>query len=240
MNQPMNYADAPDQRDFSELIPQGTLAWGVLKITPHNLQQGAWETPSKTSDGRYLRADIIIEGGRWDKRHVFTNLTTYNQNEMAVNIGRGQIKAILEVGRGASPENMNAYALASYADLDGLKVALKVSEEHSAGYNPKNDVAVFLSPIQTVKDWERLMAGDLEPSGIQAIKKPTGAAAAATPTTPARWGGGEQASPVPAPAPNPVPPVAPGEAPSPAAAPSWLNQTPPKTPGSTAGTPTQG
>ena len=229
----MNFANAPNQRDMSELIPQGTLSWGVLKITPHDLDQGAWETPSKPpKTSKYLKCDIILEGGRWDKRHVFTNINTKNDNLTAVEIGGGQIKAILECGRGANEVNPATYDMDSYSELDGLKVAIKVNEEHSEGYNSKNNVAVFLSPFQNVKDWERLLANDCEPKGVQAIRKPK--AAAAAPETAARWaqpqGGDATAGQTAAPAPtqqvaNPTAPVAPAGS-GVTAAPPWLSRGP--------------
>lgn len=168
----MDFSKADNQRDFSELIPQGTLAWGILTIKAHNPDTGEWETPSKSSSGRYLRANIVIKGGPWDKRHVFININTKNDNVVAVEIGHGQIKAVLESSRGASPTNAQAYAIDSYGDLNGAAVAIKISEEYSEGYNPKNGVAVFLSPLQTEADWTRLVAGDTEPKGIQAVRKP--------------------------------------------------------------------
>lgn len=184
----LNFANAPNQRDNSVLIPQGTLCWGILKIV-RDKTTGEIETnskPPKTS--KYLNCDITIEGGKHDRRHLFTNINTRNDNQVALDIAGGQLKAILEVNRGASDQNPDGYSVEGYHSLDGMKVAVKVGVESSAQYGDKNTVAVFLSPLQTVTDWKRLLAGDCDPdpNAIQA-KRGSGVPAAGAPAQTARW-----------------------------------------------------
>ena len=181
-----NYADAPAQRDYSDLIPHGTLAFAILKIAPFNLDQGLIETPSKSSEAKFLNAELTICSGRHDKRKIFTRIGVSGSDKY-VNMGRSAIRAILEVGRGANGQNnTQAYYISDatgrddYMQLDGLKVAIKVKEEKgSEGFPPKNDVSVWLSPVDDVtgKDFARLLAGDTEPK-----VKPTASAAAPTAT----------------------------------------------------------
>ena len=218
-----NYANAPAQRDFSDLIPHGTLAWAILKVDPFNLDQGLIETPSKTTDSRFLNVELTICSGRHDKRKLFTRIGT-GGSEKYINMGRSAIKAILEVGRGANAtNNPNAYVLQggdrpNYMELDGLKVAIKIKEEKAQGdFPPKNDVDVWLSPVDDVtsKDFARLLAGDTEPK-----VKVSGTGGG----SPAWGGGGTGTVPAPsapaAPAWQSTPPTA--AQPTQAAKPAWL------------------
>lgn len=177
MTQGYSFADAPGQNDFSDLLPHGLLSWAWLKIRPFNLDQGIIETPSQTSDARYLNCELTLEGGPGDRRKVFTRIGVAG-SEKYINMGRSAIRAILEVGRGASAQNPQGYVISAaggqpnWLELDGLKVAIKVRiEKGTAGYPDKNDVAVWLSPIAdsgTEKLFARLLAGDVMPAANQA------------------------------------------------------------------------
>lgn len=234
----MNFANAQAQRDYSELVPAGTLARCLLRIKPHDATNGVWETPSKSGNGAYLKCDLALIGGKHDKRHLFTNINVRNQNQTAVDIGHGQIKAILECTRGqAQPDGSvvmseAAYSMDSYGELDGVECAIKVSLEPAKGdYPEKNDIAVFLSPLQTGKDWTRFIAGDLDPdpNAIRPKAAPAapagGAAAAAAP----RWGAApaqQQAMPGAAPQPAPGAPAAPAQPQAPGVQGNMQPQTP--------------
>lgn len=175
----MDFSNAQNQRDFSEMIPEGTLCRGVFNIQAHNADAGVWETPTKAGTGKYLKVDITIVGGKYDKRHVFDNINTENPNPVASNIGHGAVKAILECSRGASLQNMQAYSLNSYGELNGAEIVFKVGMEPAKGaYSSKNVVAVYLSPLQTEKDWARFLAGDMDPDP-NAIRRQHAPAAAA-------------------------------------------------------------
>lgn len=194
-----DYSQAPTQNDFSEMIPNGTLAKGILRIRPYNRDQGIAETPSKSSDSRYLDCEVVVDGGDFHGRKIWTKIGV-GGSEKYVNMGRAAIRAILECGYSAGPQNPNGYILNSYFDLDkngeGVNIAFKVKEEpEKDGYPAKNDIAVFLSPIPesgTLKDWNRLMAGDTKPS---ANTKPVGQGSSGAPTATARpaWDTGTDA-----------------------------------------------
>lgn len=194
----MDYSKFDDQNDFSELIPQGTLAWAILRVRPFNADANIIVTPSKSTDGNgYLDMELTIKEGRWKGRKIWTRPGVAGSSGY-VEMGGKAIRAILECGRGASAENQMAYSIESYAELDGLTVGIKVKEEHQANYPSKNDVAVFLSPMQNKKDWTRLLAGDFEPdkSAVQAIRKPGAASGSEAAAPNARWanGGGAPAA----------------------------------------------
>jgi hypothetical protein len=177
----LNFADAPSQKDFTVLIPHGMLAFGVLSINYYNLDRGMVETPSKSSAAKYLDCEVTVEGGEFNRRKIFTRIGVEG-SEAYVNMGRSAIRAILEVGRGAGPNAMGAYAIEGYHELDGLKVAIKVKEDpEKNGYPAKNEIAVWLSPVDpaTSKDFERLLAGDTAPKNVRAPVASGGAPAQA-------------------------------------------------------------
>jgi len=153
----LDYSAAPPQSDWSEMIPNGTLARGLLFIRHYNADMGLVETPSKTDpkpgarQTKYLDCLIKILDGPYSGRQIFTKIGT-DGSEKYVDMGRSSIRAILEYGRGASPTNMIAYQLADYGELDnhgdGIQVGIKVKLEPAKGeYGEKNDVSVFLSPV---------------------------------------------------------------------------------------------
>ena len=218
-----NFQNAEPQNDFSELIPAGTLSWAVINLRPFNLTMGEIETPSKSSEARFLDIELVLEGGDYDRRKLWTRIGVAG-SEKYINMGRSAIKAILEVGRGAGPQNPTGYDIPEYAAgkvdwryLHGLKVAVKIKIDKGTAQYPddKNEIATWLSPIEdsgTAKDFQRLLDGDTKPKSHQ-----TGIPAAAA--GPA-WAGGVQGAPAHAtpPAAPPATPPAPAQAPGPAVA----------------------
>ena len=179
-----DYSTAPTEQmgDF-ELIPDGTLAWAILKIKPKGPvgQPGFapdpndWVTPSNSTEGNaYLDVALTICEGPYNKRKVFEMIGVAG-SEAYVNQGRAAIRAILEVGRGANiTSNPGGYRINHYGDLDGLKVAVKIKVEKGGvknaatgeRYNDKNRVAKWLTPNKESdghKDFERLLAGQTAP-----------------------------------------------------------------------------
>jgi hypothetical protein len=241
----MDYSQYGDQQDFSELIPHGALSWGILRIRAANLQAGVWETTSKnpkdpSSPSKYLDCEITLEGGKWDKRKVWTKIGVAGTPGY-IKMGGQQIRAILQTARGASDADPTLYYMDSHGELDGMKVGVKIKVEPPQGsYSEKNDVAVFLSPEQNKGDWAKLVAGDCEPDPNARAPQRAGAPAG-TSTTPAgqpRWAAASAPAPTPGgvdprtgmtaqgqtppvqPAPVPAP-TAPA-APAPAAIPPWV------------------
>ncbi len=192
-------SQARDQADFSELIPHGALSFGVIKIRAFNLDANVIPTPSKSSDAHYLNCEITLKGGVWDKRKVWTNLGVAGPPGY-INMGMSAMKAIRETGVGASVQNPALYSMDSYMDLDGLTVGVKIKIKSSAGWDDKNEIAVFLSPVQdgVKKLWDRLVAGDCapDPNAIIAKHNPrVGAAANDNQQQAPRWAAGAGASP---------------------------------------------
>lgn len=232
-----SYADAEPQQDFGDLIPDGVLAFGVLNIRPHNADQGMIVTPSKSSEARYLDCEVTIMQGPFDKRKLWTRIGVAGSDKY-VAMGKSAIKAILETGKNAGPQNPNGYYIPHGHDgqpafeyLDGLVVAVKIKiEPGKDGYRDKNDIALFLSPVDPVtqKTFERLRAGDIftKGQGSPAAKPQAPANPWASAPQPAQGQlpgvPSQQGQPVattPAPQPQPQQPQA---APAAPAAPNWL------------------
>lgn len=224
----IDVSQARDQADFSELIPHGALSFGVIKIRPFNVDANVIPTPSKSSDAHYLDCEITLEGGAWNKRKIWTKLGIAG-SQAYINMGMSSMKAIRETGVGASVQNPALYSMNSYMDLDGLTVGVKIKIESSPGYNDKNEIACFLSPVQdgVKKLWDRLVAGDCAPDPNAIIAKrnpPAGAAGggAGVAEQAPRWAAAAAHAGVPADAPAVAPdaPAAPVSAAAPAAAPA--------------------
>lgn len=228
----IDLSQARDQADFSELIPSGALSFGIIRIRPFNLDANVIATPSKSSEAQYLDCEITLQGGAWDKRKIWTRIGTAG-SKAYINMGMSSMKAIRESGVGASPQQPHLYGMDSYMELDGLTVGIKIKIDSSPGYSDKNEVAVFLSPVQdgVKKFWDRLIAGDCQPdpNAIVAKRSPAKAApgAGAPEAAAPRWAAGATppaavvgaAAPAAAPPVAAAPAVAPeGSTPAPAAA----------------------
>ncbi|OFX03260.1 MAG: hypothetical protein A3E78_12025 [Alphaproteobacteria bacterium RIFCSPHIGHO2_12_FULL_63_12] len=199
----LDYSTAPTTQPGSgELLPKGLRHWAILTLRPHNFDMGIAETPSKTTDARYLDVEMTLCNGPFDKRKVWDKIGV-GGTEKYVQAGMAAIRHILEVGKKAGPTNMVGYQIESYFALDGLLVAVRVGvEKGKDGYEDKNNVR-YLSPnpeSDTVKDFEALVRGEFMPA-----PKATPGGAPAQPA----WG--------PSQAPPPPPPQSP--APSPMQAP---------------------
>jgi hypothetical protein len=222
----LDFSAALPQNDFdsnSGPIPNGTLAWVMVKVRWFNQDQGIVETTSKHTGSQYLDCELTVVGGRHDKRKVFTKIGIYSPNgETYTNMGRSAMKAILEVGVGAGAQNPNGYKINSYADLSGLKAAVRIKiEPGKDGYQDKNDISLWLTPNAdspgAAAEFARLVAGDTEPKAGTPVAPVARAAKPAAPAAPA-WGA--PAAPAAQPAYAPAPQAAPAAAAP--AKPSWL------------------
>ena len=177
----IDVSQARDQADFSEMIPHGALSFGVIKIRPFNLDANVIPTPSKSSEAHYLDCEITLTGGAWDKRKIWTKIGIAG-SQAYINMGMSAMKAIRETGVGASVQNPGLYSMNDYMELDGLTVGVKIKIESSPGYNDKNEISCFLSPVQdgVKKIWDKLVAGDCapDPNAIIAKRNPKAGVAA--------------------------------------------------------------
>lgn len=241
----MDFSGASTQQfgNDGELIPAGTLAWAVVHVRPHNIDQGIVVVPSKNKpENGYLDLELTIDDGPHARRKLW-DMVGVRGSEQYTQGGFAAIRHMLESGRGAGPNNRQGYILGAglpdlgpdgrpnemgFMDLDGLRVAIRITVEKSKNPEyPDKNRARYLSPnpeSDTSKDFARLMAGDTAPkvtAPAATTARAAGPAAVAAP-----WA--QQPAPAAQPAPQPAPaapaPAAAWGAPAPAAngKPGWL------------------
>jgi len=181
-----------------ELIPGGTLAWGLIEVKSVKLGQ---------KGSRFAELEVTISEGPYEKRKVFTNLgdPSYDGNsEKYREMGYGALSRMMESSGLVNVQDPASYQRVSgqafdtlMAWLDGKRVAFKVKVEKGAdGYPDKNTVGDWLSPnpqSSSSKDFQKLIAG----AGAPAV------AGAPAPMAPApSWGNQAQTAAAPAAAPQ--------------------------------------
>lgn len=143
-----------------DTIPNGQLAWATLNV------KGVKDS---TSGGKYLDVELTLEQGQpYGGRKVFDRIGDPNHpgnSDKYKQMGSIAITRILECGRGAGPNNPEGYKITSYADLTGLRVAVKLKiEEGTDGHDDKNRVGEWLTPNPQSqsghKFYQKLVAGE--------------------------------------------------------------------------------
>ena len=203
---PFDYSQAPDPRDFSELIPHGTIATVQMRIRPGNVGEDGICKRTKAGDAEYLDCEFVVVDGPHAKRKVFDTFllagTTAGQQEMA-RTNRGRLKQILESVHGIRPGDASERARkvysASLKDFDNLILIAKIGVRKGG---PKNDGSgeswadknVLLSAIGPEhKEWHPVeQPPPFNGGGAGAIATPSAAAPAdsapgSTPITPPAW-----------------------------------------------------
>lgn len=171
-----NYGEAEATQGGGELIPDGTLAWAIVKLRPFNLDHGLVVTPSKQGDSAYLDVELTILEGPYARRKIWDRIGVKGSEKWVEN-GRARIRHIIEVGNEMSefPANHPAYRLGTktnttgemvFMELDELRCAIKVGvEKGKDGYEDKNTVRQYLSPrpaSDTHKTFLKLVAGQTQ------------------------------------------------------------------------------
>ena len=100
-----NFGGAPTDQGgpTGEVIPDGTLAWAIVTVRPHNLDQGHVLTPSKNTEGNaYLDVELTILEGPYARRKIWDIIMLKAVGEKAdktIGMGMAKVRHILEVGR---------------------------------------------------------------------------------------------------------------------------------------------
>ena len=140
---PFDYSQAPDPRNFSELIPHGTIATVQMRLRPGNVgEDGICKRTSK-GDAEMLDCEFVVVDGTYAKRKFWDNFmlagTTAGQQEM-VQTNRGRLKQILESAHGIKPGDASERARkvysASLKDFDNMIFIAKIGVRKGG---PKND-----------------------------------------------------------------------------------------------------
>lgn len=109
-----------------EVLPAG---WYTAAIAGAEIKQ------TKSGTGRYIAVRYDITGPTHQGRVVFSNLNIENANPKAEEIGRQQLRALME-----------SVGIAKLADTDqliGSNVKVKLKVERDEQYGDKNQVASF-------------------------------------------------------------------------------------------------
>ena len=127
---------------------------------------------TKGGDGKYIVVQFSVTGPSFQGRTVWTNFNIRNPSPKAEEIGRGQLRAMLEA----------AHFTAHLNDTDqllGLGLQIKVTTRAAKdGYDPQNDVKGFKALGEAIP----AVTGPAKiPTTFQA---PKAAAPASRPTTP--------------------------------------------------------
>src|SRR5262245_22441817 len=202
---PFDYSQAGDPRDFSELIPHGTIATVQMRIRPGNVGEDGLLKRTSKGDAEMLDCEFVVVDGPFAKRKFWDNFllegTTPGQQEMALT-NRGRLKKILESARGIRPGDTSEQARAAYQaglkDFDNLifiaRISLKKGELKTDGsgesWPDKNYLAAAIGPNQ--KGWhpveQPLPFNGGGASAASASSGPTDSASpTSTPITPPVW-----------------------------------------------------
>src|SRR5215468_8589530 len=71
---PFDYSQAPDPRDFSELIPHGTIATVQMRLRPGNVGEDGICKRTKAGDAEFLDAEFVLVDGPYVSLKDFDNL----------------------------------------------------------------------------------------------------------------------------------------------------------------------
>lgn len=149
-----------------ELIPAGTLAWAIIKVTA--------KKNTKEAGGEYYNLELTIHGGEYEGRKVFEMLPNFQDTRNSDKwraMGVTNITRIMEAAgffKPSEPESYNAFkgkpfeVIANF--LDGQRCAIKVKVEKNSdpAYADKNKVGDWLSPNpsnRSYADFQRLIGG---------------------------------------------------------------------------------
>jgi len=132
-----------------ELIPAGTIAKVVIAV--RDIKH------SQSTGGRYLDLELIIDGGKFDRRRVFSIIcdpwddkTSEKAKEMAV----GSITRIMESAGVFNPANPETYNVFNGASINEVALAMSTKsvyivigiQKGKDGRADKNEVKEWTSP----------------------------------------------------------------------------------------------
>jgi hypothetical protein len=200
---PFDYSQTADPRDFSELIPHGTLASVLMRIRQGGVGEDNLLKRTREGDAEMLDCEFVVVDGEYAKRKFWDSFvlegTTPGQKEMALT-NRGRLKKILESARGIKKGDKSEQNLAKYQaglkDFDNIIFIARIGQKKgepkkdgSGNWPDKNYLAAAIGPDH--KDWHPVEqpppfdgGGPAAPTGATpASSAPTGSA----PITPPAW-----------------------------------------------------
>jgi hypothetical protein len=203
---PFDYSKASDPRDFSELIPHGTIATVQMRIRPGNVGEDGILKRTSKGDAEMLDCEFVVVDGTYVKRKFWDNFmlagTTAGQQEM-VQTNRGRLKQILESAHGIRPGDASERARKAYSaslkDFDNLIFIAKIgvrkggpkNDGSGESWSDKNVLAAAIGPEH--KEWHPVeQPPPFNGGGAGATATPSAAASAnpapgSAPITPPAW-----------------------------------------------------
>jgi hypothetical protein len=199
---PFDYSRTDDPRDYTALIPHGTIATVQMRLRPGGVGEDGLLKYTRNRDAEMLDCEFVVVDGEFAKRKFWDTLilegTTPGQKEMALT-NRGRLKKILESARGIKKDDTSEQNLVKYQaalkDFNNIifiaKIGQKKGEPKNDGsgesWSDKNYLLAAIGPDQ--KEWHPV---EQPPpfNGGGATTTPTGAAPADTgsaPITPPAW-----------------------------------------------------
>jgi hypothetical protein len=156
----MDFSGSAGAATQFDLLPAGLLVFVNIEYKG---------TKKSGSGGSYLDLCLTVDANQPHAgRKIFVMIGVPNDmgnSEAYRQMGTIAITRILEAGRNAGPHNMAGYVIDDYAQIDGLRAAIKVSiEPGTNGHNDKNRVGEWLTPNPASqsghKGFAKLIAGD--------------------------------------------------------------------------------
>lgn len=155
----MDFSGSAGAASTFDTLPAGLLVFAILTVRG---------VKSTAKGGAYLDCELTIaEGQPYAGRKVFDMIgdpQNGGNSEGYRQMGTIAITRILEC-RGAGPNNPQGYQIASYDQLSGTKVGIKLGvEAGEGGHADKNRVSEWLTPNPASqsgnKGWVKLVAND--------------------------------------------------------------------------------
>jgi hypothetical protein len=167
---PFDYSQTADPKDFSQPIPDGTIATVQMRIRPGGVGEDRLLKRTSKGDAEMLDCEFTVLDGEHARRKFWGGIllagTTDGHKQMA-DTNRGRLKKILESARGIKAGDTSAQNLAKYRadlkDFDNIVFIARIGVEKGGArkdangnptgefYADKNVLAAAIGPEH--KDW---------------------------------------------------------------------------------------
>jgi hypothetical protein len=188
-----NVAPAEYENTPLELMPDGTIARGIVKLTGGDMElpefgAGTFFKSSQSTSAKWLPIEVTIVGGEFDKRKVWHNIFVDGDKlsergvPVAKEIGLRTLKSMIDSAfnlssKDDSPQAQAARNLNGVNDLNGVSICFSIGvEKGTNGYADKNKIKYVLTA-----DSKGFIAGSA-PVAAPAVSAPM-TTAAPQPTT---------------------------------------------------------
>lgn len=157
-----NIPEAPSSNNDFELIPDMTVARGIVKLEggDHALQEfgtGQFFKFSNSSSAKWLPIEVTIVGGQYDKRKVWHNIFVDGDKmnpqgvSIAKTIGLNMLKSMIDSAfnldpKDQSPQAQQTRSLPGVEALNGLSICFKIGIDPAKNnYKARNVIKSVLT-----------------------------------------------------------------------------------------------